>query len=76
MLSLRPITLPVLCPRFGRVRVFRMRTRARPHDGRTRTITHGLIQIGTLQRRPGDAPSPGFPRLHLSQAGPRSEIGP
>eukprot|EP00757_Euglenozoa_sp_SAG-D1_P015158 gene15159-biopygen16980 len=40
IISLRPITLPVLCPRFGRGRVFRMRT-----------FTHGLIRIGTLQRR-------------------------
>eukprot|EP00757_Euglenozoa_sp_SAG-D1_P024471 gene24471-1574_t len=27
ILSLRPITPPVLCPRFGRVWVFRMRAR-------------------------------------------------
>eukprot|EP00757_Euglenozoa_sp_SAG-D1_P017512 gene17512-biopygen5018 len=50
LISLRPITLPVLCPRFDQVRLFRMRTRAHPRDGRTQTFAHGLIQIGTLQR--------------------------
>eukprot|EP00757_Euglenozoa_sp_SAG-D1_P016075 gene16075-biopygen4495 len=49
ILSLRPITFPVLCPRFGQVRVFHMRTRDVP--GHSRMVLSGLVPCSVARAR-------------------------
>ena len=53
LISLRPITLPVLCPRFDQVRVFRMRARDVP--GPLRMVLSGLVPCSVARSRRGPA---------------------